>query len=97
MEARLPLGYVVSATEWSQTEEIVMKKDTKRMLGVLGIVAGGVLTIMGCGQRNETETTEPPGAVERTRDAAGRGIERSGEALEKAGDAMQETGEDMQQ
>ena len=97
MEARLPLGYVADSTEWSQTEEIVMNKVTKRMLGALAIVTAGTLTMAGCGQRNEVETTEPPGAVERTRDATGRGIERSGEALERAGEAMQDTGEDMQQ
>ena len=85
-----------------------MKRQTKRMLGVLTIVAAGAVATAGCGKNSETQPTESPGVVEQTKDAAvrageatkdvtGRAMEKTGEALEKAGDAMQETGEEMQQ
>jgi len=84
-----------------------MKRQTIRMLGVITIIAAGAAAMVGCGKKSETESTESPGVVEQTKDAAvkagaatkdatGRTIEVTGEALEKAGDKMQETGDKMQ-
>ncbi len=84
-----------------------MKIQTIRMLGVITIIAAGAAAMVGCGKKSETESTESPGVVEQSKDAAGRAgaatkdatgraMEKTGEALEKTGDAMQETGEGMQ-
>ena len=78
-----------------------MKSQTKRMLGIITIIATGTVTITGCSRQADTPPTEPSGVVEQTKDAAvsageatkdmsGRAMERTGEALENAGDAMQE-------
>lgn len=84
-----------------------MNKRTLRILGVTMITASGLAMMVGCGRNADTQSTESPGIVEQSKDAAvsageatkdvtGRAMEKTGEALEKAGDKMQETGDKMQ-
>lgn len=65
-----------------------------------------VLALGACGKQDDSTAMEQTtdtvkesaiGAMETTRDATGKAIEKSGEKVEEAGKAMRDSGESMQQ
>ena len=82
-----------------------MKNDMTKMLRIVAII--GVVAVAGCCKKSDSEPPKTAGvgertgaaldkAAEKTKDVAGKVVEKTGEALQKAGAATERTGENMQ-